>query len=273
MHTPPGLSRFHRTRPGARLSDRLPDHGCGDRSLLSPHRSVILAQEIVAVNAVVPLSHASVQPAPAASTLADSVGDAVRRYLETGEGAEKLAATPIIAVWPGVLALRIDSDCEHVVVFDEPDDAVCVEPQSAPPDAHNSEEDLAIVVRDNDLARERLRKERERLEEFASRRDLAVADMIALSRQMAESQAQLELAEREAAQHRRRIETQLLTLEFRPTTTQTTRNEIWMAIRDSGQTLAAGLAWTIRALAFALPLLVLVAIVVAWRRRSRRRKA
>lgn len=82
MHTPPGLSRFHRTRPGARLTDRLPDHGCGDRSLLSPHRSVILAQEIVAVNAVVPLSHASVQPAPAASTLADSVGDAVRRYLE-----------------------------------------------------------------------------------------------------------------------------------------------------------------------------------------------
>lgn len=53
---------------------------------------------------------------------------------------------PVQLRWPGVLALRIDSDCEHVVVFDEPDDAVCVEPQSAPPDAHNSEEDLAIVV-------------------------------------------------------------------------------------------------------------------------------
>lgn len=53
---------------------------------------------------------------------------------------------PVQVRWPGVLALRIDSDCEHVVVFDEPDDAVCVEPQSAPPDAHNSEQDLAVVL-------------------------------------------------------------------------------------------------------------------------------
>jgi len=52
---------------------------------------------------------------------------------------------PVQVTWPGVLVLRIDSDCEHVVVFDEPDDAVCVEPQSAPPDAHNSEIDLAVV--------------------------------------------------------------------------------------------------------------------------------
>jgi aldose 1-epimerase len=53
---------------------------------------------------------------------------------------------PVQVTWPGVLVLRIDSDCEHVVVFDEPDDAVCVEPQSAPPDAHNSEIDLAVVA-------------------------------------------------------------------------------------------------------------------------------
>jgi len=53
---------------------------------------------------------------------------------------------PVEVRWPGVLALRIDSDCEHVVVFDEPAHALCVEPQSGPPDAHNSEEDLAVVV-------------------------------------------------------------------------------------------------------------------------------
>ena len=133
-------------------------------------------------------------------------------------------------------------------------------------------EDLAVLVRDNDLARERLVKERERLQEFAARRDLAVADMIALSRQLADTEAQLERAGREAAQHRRRIETQLLTLEFRPTSTQANRNEIWLAIRDSGQTLAAGVAWTIRALAFSLPLLLLVVVVLAWRRRSRHRR-
>ena len=39
--------------------------------------------------------------------------------------------------WPGVLELTIESSCEHVVVFDEPDDALCVEPQTHPPDALN----------------------------------------------------------------------------------------------------------------------------------------
>lgn len=33
--------------------------------------------------------------------------------------------------------LRLDSDCDHWVVFNELPDALCVEPQSAPPDAHN----------------------------------------------------------------------------------------------------------------------------------------
>jgi aldose 1-epimerase len=53
---------------------------------------------------------------------------------------------PVELHWPGVLDLYVESDCEHVVVFDEPVGALCVEPQSAPPDAHNSEVDLAVVV-------------------------------------------------------------------------------------------------------------------------------
>jgi aldose 1-epimerase len=36
--------------------------------------------------------------------------------------------------WPGVMSLDIRSDCDHWVVYDEPDDAICVEPQTAPPD-------------------------------------------------------------------------------------------------------------------------------------------
>lgn len=134
-------------------------------------------------------------------------------------------------------------------------------------------EDLAVVVRDNALVQQRLRKERERLLEFQARRDLAVADMIALSKQLAETEALLEAAEQAAAGHRRRIETQLLTIEFRPTPSQANRNEIWLAIRDSGETLAHGIAWTIRALAFLLPVLVLVLILVAVVRRWRRRRA
>lgn len=33
--------------------------------------------------------------------------------------------------------VTVTSDCDHVVVFDEPSDATCVEPQSGPPDAFN----------------------------------------------------------------------------------------------------------------------------------------
>lgn len=39
--------------------------------------------------------------------------------------------------WPGALELAVESTCDWVVVYDEPADAVCVEPQSAPPDALN----------------------------------------------------------------------------------------------------------------------------------------
>lgn len=134
-------------------------------------------------------------------------------------------------------------------------------------------EDLAVVVRDNALAQRRLRNERERLQEFQSRRDLSVGDMIALSRQLAEVDAQLEAAEREGAQHRRRIDTQLLGLEFRPSASQASRNEVWQAVRDSGATLSAGLAWTIRAVVFLLPALVVVWTLVALIRRWRRRRA
>lgn len=39
--------------------------------------------------------------------------------------------------WPGVLELAIGSSCEYWVVFDEPADALCIEPQTGPPDALN----------------------------------------------------------------------------------------------------------------------------------------
>ena len=39
--------------------------------------------------------------------------------------------------WPGVVKLKIESSCDHWVVYSEPEHAVCVEPQSGPPDAFN----------------------------------------------------------------------------------------------------------------------------------------
>jgi aldose 1-epimerase len=43
---------------------------------------------------------------------------------------------PVLA-WPGRLRLALTSSCAWWVVYSEPDHAICVEPQSAPPDALN----------------------------------------------------------------------------------------------------------------------------------------
>lgn len=39
--------------------------------------------------------------------------------------------------WPGVLSIELSSSCDHWVVYTEPADALCVEPQSAAPDEFN----------------------------------------------------------------------------------------------------------------------------------------
>lgn len=51
------------------------------------------------------------------------------------------------------LVVVLDSDCDHWVVFDELPDAVCVEPQSAPPDAFNL--GTAHVLEPGDLLQRR----------------------------------------------------------------------------------------------------------------------
>lgn len=44
-------------------------------------------------------------------------------------------AWPATLTWDGALALRIEADCRYAVVFDHKPDGVCVEPQTAPPNA------------------------------------------------------------------------------------------------------------------------------------------
>lgn len=133
-------------------------------------------------------------------------------------------------------------------------------------------EDLAVAVRDNAQVQDRLRREMERLQEFQQRPDLAVADMISLSERIASVEAQLESAAQQEAQYRRRIDTQLLTLDFRPPGGETGRSEVGQALRDVGATLSLGTAWTIRAVAFLAPLVLVLGVFVAVIRRLRRRR-
>ena len=44
---------------------------------------------------------------------------------------------PPVLTWPGALELTLTSSCEHWVLFDATPHAVCVEPQTGPPDALN----------------------------------------------------------------------------------------------------------------------------------------
>jgi galactose mutarotase-like enzyme len=48
----------------------------------------------------------------------------------------EVAAPPVLR-WPGALELTTETDCAYFVVYDVPAHAVCVEPQTHPPDALN----------------------------------------------------------------------------------------------------------------------------------------
>ena len=136
-------------------------------------------------------------------------------------------------------------------------------------------EDLAESVRDNALQRSRLEKEHARLLQFEARPELAIADMLALSKQLAEIEAALDGSRREAAQQRHRIDTNLLTMEFQPTGTEAGRSDIGQAFRDSGRILATSTAWLIRAFAFLIPVFIVLGAVVAarsWRSRAEKTK-
>lgn len=73
----------------------------------------------------------------------DDDGVATRRRLPVAEGPwddcfGDVPDNPAIT-WPGVLRLEIESTCAFWVVFTERRHAVCLEPQTAPPDALNHE--------------------------------------------------------------------------------------------------------------------------------------
>jgi aldose 1-epimerase len=59
---------------------------------------------------------------------------------------------PPVLRWPGFLELTIESDCPDWVVYTVPEDTVSVEPQSAPPDALNT--DPTVVQPGHPLAAE-----------------------------------------------------------------------------------------------------------------------
>lgn len=139
-------------------------------------------------------------------------------------------------------------------------------------------EDLAQQVADTRLTQERLKNEHERLLQYQQRKDLSVADLLTISARLAEIEAGLEQANRDAAQQRRRIDTQLVTMRLDSTSSQRNRSEIGRAFSEFGSIFATSLAFLIRIFAGLLPAAIVGGAVLwgalkLWRRRRARRAA
>ncbi|MDZ5842702.1 DUF4349 domain-containing protein [Stenotrophomonas maltophilia] len=124
-------------------------------------------------------------------------------------------------------------------------------------------EDLAQQVADTALTKARLEKEHARLLAYQDRGGLKIEDLLAISTRLSEIEAGVEQASKDAAQQRRRIDTQLLTLHFGTTSGERGRSEIGDALSESGSILSTSIAFLIRAAAALLPVAVL-ALIAGW---------
>ena len=139
-----------------------------------------------------------------------------------------------------------------------------------------SAEDLAEAVADNTHQRELMARQRARLEEFQARKDLAVADMLILSKELAALEVQAADAEKESTQQRRRIETNRLTISFAVADTQPQGSHIGRALKNLWSSFDEGVADALEYLGYGLPFLVLglpllLILRWLWRRATRAR--
>ncbi|MEG2805731.1 DUF4349 domain-containing protein [Stenotrophomonas sp.] len=136
-------------------------------------------------------------------------------------------------------------------------------------------EDLAQQVADTALTQARLKKEHERLLAYQDGKDVKMADLLVITQRLSEIEAGVEQANKEAAQQRRRIDTQLVTMQFHTPSGQRSRSEIGEALRESGAILTSSVAFVIRAVAALVPVALVLWLfgwigMKLWRRRRRR---
>ncbi|KAF1055618.1 MAG: hypothetical protein GAK43_00413 [Stenotrophomonas maltophilia] len=135
-------------------------------------------------------------------------------------------------------------------------------------------EDLAQQVADTRMTQERLQREHEKLSSLQQRADVKVADLLAISQRLAEIEAGAEAARCDAAQQRRRIDTQLVSVHLQPPAGESGRSEIGEAVRDFGGVFTTSVAFVIRAVAALVPVGVVLWVLGwiglrLWRRRRR----
>lgn len=132
-------------------------------------------------------------------------------------------------------------------------------------------EDLADAVNDNQRQRELLEKHGRHLAELAARKDIAVADLIALSHEQASVESQLQSLQAVAANQQRRLDTNRLELHFRDAGTYSRSGRIGDGFSSLLDEATEGVTDALGLLGYGLPFLLLAfPLALLWRRLWRR---
>lgn len=132
-------------------------------------------------------------------------------------------------------------------------------------------EDLADVVADTARQTQMLQTQRRTLSDYQTRDGLAVADLIALSGELAALETRLDALDRSAADQRRRIETHLLTIHIDDSRRRSGAGRIAGALSGFTESVAEGLAEALALLGYGLPFAILAfPLALLWRALWRR---
>lgn len=139
-----------------------------------------------------------------------------------------------------------------------------------------SAEDLADAVADVQRQQQRLKAQQQRLDELAARKDISVSDLIALSKEQAGIENDLQALAQTAAGQQRRLDTNLLTLKFLPSDGIQRESSLKRAFSNLLDNLADGTAEALEKGSYVLPFVILafplaLLWVWLWRKFVRRR--
>jgi hypothetical protein len=121
-------------------------------------------------------------------------------------------------------------------------------------------EDLAEPIFDTERELSLLSTHRDRLSEFSKRKDLTVEQVISLSKELSSTQTQIDSLNTKRANLKRRVDTELLTINFSPPTATYAGQQtpIHDAIRSLGTDFRDAVAQVIRFTASLIPWLVII---------------
>jgi len=138
-------------------------------------------------------------------------------------------------------------------------------------------EDLADAVADVQRRQQRLLAQLQRLDELAARKDITVGDLIALSKEQASIEDQLQELAQTAAGQQRRLDTNRVTLNFHTSDGAQQQSRISRMFSNLGDNLVDGTADALERASYVLPFVILAFPVLwlwvwLWRKVVKRRR-